>query len=102
MADALPSEYPRFLAILPATLAQECPYPSQWGSPCTAYTPASYSTQPPYQFAPVEGNSLIRLRVLSGLVGDSVKVTYKQSYFLNGVSAYWFARRGQQHANPLR
>lgn len=24
---------PRFLAILPFTLAQECPYPSQWGNP---------------------------------------------------------------------
>ena len=33
MADQLPSNYPRFLAWLPNTLAQEAPYPSQWGNP---------------------------------------------------------------------
>ena len=28
-----PQKYPRFLTILPYTLAQEAPYPSQWGNP---------------------------------------------------------------------
>jgi len=33
MSDPSPSDYPRFQIILPATLAQECPFPSSWGNP---------------------------------------------------------------------
>ena len=33
MTDPVAMDFPRFLILLPNTLAQECPYPSQWGNP---------------------------------------------------------------------
>lgn len=33
MTDPSATDYPRFLICLPNTLAQECPFPSQWGNP---------------------------------------------------------------------
>jgi hypothetical protein len=64
------------------------------GAPCYGYSPVAYgATQPPYQFGATEGNSLIRLRVLSGLPTQSVRATYRQGYFLNATAApsgVWF------------
>ena len=61
--------------------------PCHSGSSCFVYTPAG---EPEYLFGPTEGNSLIRLRVISGLPGPTVHVKYKQVYFINGVGAYWW------------
>lgn len=64
------------------------------GNPCYGYSPVAYGqNQPPYIFGPTEGNSLIRLRVLSGQPTQSIKARYLQEFFENATaapSAYWF------------
>ena len=67
----------------PVTLSPPC----HTGSSCWVYAPV---IQPSYLFAPVEGNPLIRLRVLDGLGLQSVKASYSSAFFRNGQSAYWF------------
>jgi hypothetical protein len=61
------------------------------GVPCYIYTPTVYgASQPPYQLGPMEGNPLVRLRVLSGLLGDFTQARLSNTVFENGQSAYWF------------
>jgi hypothetical protein len=61
------------------------------GTPCYSYIPTAYgATQPPYQLGPVENNSLIRVRILSGLLGDFYHARMSIAYFMQGQASFWF------------